>query len=245
MKKILLIGATSAIVTETARCCAADGAALYLLGRSEEKLARLAADLTVRGAASVAYAPFDGSDPTTHAELVQRAITTLGALDAVVIGHGSLPDQGAAEQHWDATHAALTTNLLSPIAFLIPLANYFQAQRRGNITVISSVAGDRGRQSNYVYGCAKGGLSTFLQGLRNRLAPHGVSVTTVKPGFVATPMTAHLTQGALFASATQVGARLYRAMQRGEPVVYTPWFWRPIMAIICTIPERIFMRLRL
>jgi short-subunit dehydrogenase len=245
MKRILLIGATSAIVTETARCWATAGAQLYLLGRSEEKLARLAADLTVRGAAEVAYASFDAAAPETHAELIERAIATLGHLDAVLIGHGTLPEQQEAEQHWDATHAALTTNLLSPIAFLTPLANYFQGQRGGNITVISSVAGDRGRQSNYVYGAAKGGLSIFLQGLRNRLAAHGVSVTTVKPGFVATPMTAHLKQGVLFAAAPTVGPRIYRAMQRGELVVYTPWFWRAIMGIICSIPERIFMRLRL
>jgi short-subunit dehydrogenase len=163
----------------------------------------------------------------------------------VLIAHGDLPDQVDCQRTYEKTESALRSNLLSPIAFLTWLANYFEARRKGNITVIGSVAGDRGRQSNYVYGTAKGGLATFLQGLRNRLAPAGVSVTTIKPGFVDTPMTQHLPKGPLFAEAHTVGQRIHKAMLRGESVVYTPWFWRFIMAIILHIPEAIFKKMRL
>jgi short-subunit dehydrogenase len=135
--------------------------------------------------------------------------------------------------------------LLSPIACLTWLANYFETRGKGNITVITSVAGDRGRQSNYIYGAAKGGLSIFLQGLRNRLAPKGVSVTTIKPGFIDTPMTAHIKKGPLFASPETVGKRIHQAMLKGESVVYTPFFWRFIMLIIQHIPEFIFKKMKL
>ena len=111
--------------------------------------------------------------------------------------------------------------------------------------MISSVAGDRGRQSNYIYGSAKGGLSVFLEGFRNRMYHLGVNVTTIKPGFVDTPMTSHIKKGPLFAQAPAVAARIHLAMKRGESVVYTPWFWRGIMLIIKAIPEQIFKRLKL
>jgi decaprenylphospho-beta-D-erythro-pentofuranosid-2-ulose 2-reductase len=245
MKRVVIVGATSAIATETARSFAAEGAALFLIARNKEKLERLAADLQVRGASRVSTTAFNASDTHTHAQLLENAAQTLGEIDAALIAHGDLPDQKKCESSWEATEEALRTNLESPIAFLTWLGNYFESRKQGNITVISSVAGDRGRQSNYLYGSAKGGLSTFLQGLRNRLAPLGVSVTTVKPGFVDTPMTQHLPKGPLFASAATVGSRVHKAMQRGETVVYTPFFWRFIMLIIQHIPECIFKKLKL
>jgi short-subunit dehydrogenase len=245
MKKILIVGATSAIATETARCFAREGSMMHLVARDEEKLQRLAADLRVRGAQHVSTGTFDALSPSSHAEVVRNAVQQLQEIDAVLIGHGTLPSQERCLTDWSCSEEALTVNLLSPVALLTELATYFEMRKRGNITVISSVAGDRGRQSNYVYGAAKGGLSIFLQGLRNRLAHHEVSVTTVKPGFVDTPMTAHLNKGPLFASAERVGARIHKAMRRGESVVYTPWFWRIIMGIIILIPECIFKRLRL
>jgi short-subunit dehydrogenase len=245
MKRVLIIGATSAITTEAARCFARDGAALHLVGRDQEKLNRLKSDLEVRGAERVSIGIFDALLPGSHAQVIHEAIAKLGELDGVLIGHGSLPDQSSCQNDWTSCEEAVTINLISPIALLTELANYFERKRSGNIAVISSVAGDRGRQSNYVYGAAKGGLSIFLQGLRNRLAPCGVSVTTIKPGFVDTPMTAHLSKGPLFASAEQVGARIHKAMERGESVVYTPWFWRFIMGVIVLVPERIFKKLKL
>jgi decaprenylphospho-beta-D-erythro-pentofuranosid-2-ulose 2-reductase len=245
MKKVLIIGATSAIATEVARRYAQSGAALSLLGRNQGRLDGLAHDLSVRGASSVHTATFDALDLASHERLLEQVLHELGEIDCVLLAHGDLPDQKACQTSFTSTEAAFQVNALSPIAFLTWLANYFEARKSGNITVISSVAGDRGRQSNYVYGAAKGCLTTFLQGLRNRLAHAGVSVTTVKPGFVDTPMTQHLPKGPLFASATTVGARIHRAMERGESVVYTPFFWRFIMLIIQHIPEAIFKKLRM
>ena len=245
MKKIVIIGATSAMAAETARIFAVEGASLFLIGRDKEKLERLAGDLRVRNAAQVHTHTFDAHDLQSHDKLMEQAFHTLGEIDAALIAYGELPNQQACEQSWHTTERSLVTNFMSPVVFLTWLANYFQARRRGNITVISSVAGDRGRQSNYVYGAAKGGLTTFLQGLRNRLAHHGVSVTTIKPGFVDTPMTAAMKKGPLFASAESVGKRIHRAMTRGESVVYAPGFWRLIMLVILHIPECIFKKLKL
>jgi short-subunit dehydrogenase len=190
-------------------------------------------------------AVFNARDLASHDQLLEGAFHSLGEIDAALIAHGDLPEQKECERSWTDTERAFTTNLLSPLACLTWLANYFETRGKGNITVISSVAGDRGRQSNYVYGAAKGGLSTFLQGLRNRLAPKGVSVTTVKPGFIDTPMTAHIKKGPLFASPEAVGKRVHQAMLKGEAVVYTPFFWRFIMLIILHIPEFIFKRMKL
>ena len=245
MKKIMIIGATSAIATEVARACAKSGATLFLFARNQERLEIIANDLRVRGASSVHTATFDAHDLDSHQRRLEQAVEILGDLDAVLIAHGDLPDQAKCQESYHDTERSLRTNLLSPIAFLTWLANYFEKRRAGNITVIASVAGDRGRQSNYIYGAAKGGLATYLQGLRNRLSFAGVSVTTIKPGFVDTPMTQHLPKGPLFAGAGVVGKRIYRAMLRGESVVYTPWFWRLIMLIIQHIPEAIFKKLRL
>ena len=245
MEKIAIFGATSAIATETARLFARDGATLALIARDVDKLERLAEDLKVRGARDVMVLPFDAKDVDGHGEMVKSTISTLQGLDRVLIAHGSLPDQPACEESWAATEEAFIVNMLSPIRLVSELAVYFEEQGRGNITVISSVAGDRGRKSNYVYGTSKGALSTFLQGVRNRLAKKGVSVTTIKPGFVDTPMTGHIPKTKLFASAEAVGARIYKAMKAGEDVVYTPLIWFAIMTIITSIPERIFKRLSL
>jgi decaprenylphospho-beta-D-erythro-pentofuranosid-2-ulose 2-reductase len=243
--KVLIVGATSAIAYETAKLFAKERAELFLVGRSPEKLAAVQDDLRVRGAKRVEMFPLDLIDLDRHQELIDTAIAALGELDAVLIAHGTLSDQKACEQSAEKTIAELTVNCLSHISLLTILASYFEQRRRGCIAVISSVAGDRGRQSNYVYGTAKGALNVFLQGLRNRLYKAGVSVVTIKPGFVDTPMTAVLKKNALFANPATVGRAIYRAMKRGADVVYMPWFWFFIMAIIRNIPEPIFKRLKL
>jgi short-subunit dehydrogenase len=134
-------------------------------------------------------------------------------------------------------------NCTSVISLLILLANYFEPRKRGCIAVISSVAGDRGRKANYLYGAAKAAVTVFLGGLRGRLAKSGVSVITIKPGFVDTPMTASMRKGLLFASPRKVGEGIYHAMLKGKEVVYLPWFWRPIMLVVKSIPEPIFKKL--
>jgi short-subunit dehydrogenase len=239
------VGATSAIAEATARLFAAEGDRLCLAGRSGARLAAIADDLRVRGAAQVETVRLDANDFAQHDFAISRAAETMGGLDMVLIAHGTLPDQKTCQDSVDVTLGALTTNALSVIAFLTVIANRFERQGSGTIAVISSVAGDRGRQSNYVYGTAKGAVSIFAQGLRNRLTRSGVQVVTIKPGFVDTPMTAAFKKGALWATPGAVAKRIHRAMVRGEDIVYVPWFWRWIMIVIKGVPESIFKRARL
>jgi short-subunit dehydrogenase len=241
--KIAIIGATSAIAHEAARCFASDGAELFLVARSEEKLKAVSDDLVVHGAKQVETFLLDLSDLSRHQELFDKAVITLNGLDMLLIAHGTLGNQRKSEMSVEETLKELTTNFTSVVSLLTIAGNYFEQQKRGCIAVISSVAGDRGRQSNYVYGTAKGGVSVFLQGLRNRLAKSGVKVVTIKPGFVDTPMTAAVKKGPLFAKPAVVGRGVYEAMKQGKDVVYLPFFWRPIMLIVKSIPESIFKRL--
>src|SRR5215467_13056020 len=196
----------------------------------------MAEDLRVRGAAQVETIALDANEMPRHESALAQAERALGGLDTVLIAHGTLPDQQACQSSVEATIEAFTTNTLSAISLLTLIANRFEQQRTGTIAVISSVAGDRGRQSNYVYGTAKSALSTFTQGLRNRLSRSGVSVVTIKPGFVDTPMTAAFKKGALWATPQAVARSIHRAMTKGQDIVYTPWFWRWIMAIIRAVP---------
>lgn len=242
---VLVVGATSAIAREAARAFAESGARLYLTGRSASRLADIAEDLRVRGAEHVETALLDVTDPARCEAVARAADASLGGLDAALVAHGTLPDQPACERSVARALEALDVNLTSTVALLTVLANLFEERRRGSIAVITSVAGDRGRRGNYVYGAAKGGLSIFLQGLRARLHASGVTVVTIKPGFVDTPMTAALRKNALFADARDVGRVVHRAMLDRRDVVYVPWFWRPVMAVVRTIPEGLFKRLKL
>lgn len=243
--KILIVGATSAIAAATARLFAESGHDLFLAARDPDKLDATADDLRVRGAGQVKTATLDVLDYDRHEAILKSAIDALGGLDSVLLAHGTLPDQAACEQSFDETRRELEINALSSISLLTLVANYFEAEGAGQIAVISSVAGDRGRQSNYVYGAAKGALSTFLQGLRNRLYKSGVHVLTIKPGFVDTPMTAGFEKGPLWASPEQVARGIVRALEKETDVTYLPWFWRYIMLVIKLIPERLFKRLSL
>ena len=245
MKKILIVGATSAIAEATARLWAKQGNQLYLLGRNTERLASISADLKIRGASDVQYAILDANDFVRHGTTLDTAVAALGGLDTVLIAHGTLGDQAACEQDFNITLQELNTNAISVISLLTHIANRLEVQKQGTIAVISSVAGDRGRQSNYVYGTAKGALSIFLQGLRNRLYKSGVQVLTVKPGFVDTPMTASFKKGALWATPDAIASSIYSAIERRRDVIYAPFFWFWIMAIIKLIPERIFKNLKL
>lgn len=239
------MGATSAIAQATARLLAARGDSLYLTARRKETLAAIAADLRVRGAPQVAFEVLDANDLSSHAAMLTRATRALGGLDTVLIAHGTLSDQKACEASADLTVHELTTNGISTVALLTLIAERFEQQKAGTIAVISSVAGDRGRASNYVYGSAKALVTAFLSGLRQRLSKSGVAVITIKPGFVDTPMTAAFPKSGLWAKPEGVAGGIVRAMDRSSPVVYLPFFWRPIMMIIRSIPERIFSRIKL
>jgi short-subunit dehydrogenase len=243
---ILIVGATSAMAHESAKCFAAAGAPRFLLvGRDAQKLAVVAADLRARGATHVDLLECDLANTGACEELAAKATAALGKIDVALVAHGVLGVQAEAQASYAASEALLRVNFLSYVAILTALANVFEAQRSGVIAAISSVAGDRGRQSNYVYGAAKAGLSAFLGGLRNRLAKSGVHVVTIKPGFVASPMTAHLQQGALFVPASRAGQDIHRAVVKRRNTAYVPFFWCYIMLIIKAIPEFVFKRLKL
>ncbi len=242
-RRVLIVGATSAIAQETAKEFAADGDSLFLVARDADKLQVVANDLRVRGATQVEIAVLNLTDTGKHPALLVNATELLGGLDVALIAHGTLSDQKACQQSYALTEQELRTNFLSVVSLLTLLANQFETERHGTIAVISSVAGDRGRGSNYVYGAAKAGVTAFMSGLRNRLADTGVTVITLKPGMVDTPMTAHLEKGLLFAPAEAVGRGVYRAIVTGREVVYLPWFWWIIMTVLRHVPEFIFKKL--
>lgn len=245
MRKILILGANSAIAQATARLLVQQGDRVFLAGRNPQRLAAVASDLEVLGRKPVPSMALDLNAVDRHEELLDAAERALGGLDGVLLAQGELGKQELAQKDYAVTLSLLETNLLAPISLLTRLANRFEARRAGTIAVISSVAGDRGRMSNYVYGTAKGGLSIFLSGLRNRLFHAGVHVVTIKPGFVDTPMTAEFKKGPLWATPEKVARGIVRAMDRRRDVVYLPGFWRMIMFVICSVPERVFKGLRL
>jgi decaprenylphospho-beta-D-erythro-pentofuranosid-2-ulose 2-reductase len=245
MKRILIMGATSAIAEATARRFAARGDALFLVGRNALRLQAIADDLKLRGAQMAQTYPLDACEMDRYPNMLDAAAAQMGGIDAALIAHGTLSDQAACQASIDLLMQEFATNALSVMALCTHLANRFQAQSHGVIAVISSVAGDRGRQSNYVYGAAKAAVTAFTSGLRQRLYPRGVSVVTIKPGFVATPMTASFKKGILWASPDAVARSIERAMDRGTAVVYAPWFWRPIMWVVTSVPEFMFRRLKI
>ena len=245
MKNILIIGATSAIAEATARIFAEKKNNLYLLARNQERLQTLASDLEVRGASQVHFKQLDVQDTDQIEVSLQQAVEVFPDIDIVLIAHGTLPNQSDCQSDFDLCYRELNTNMISTLHMLTWLANYFEARGKGTIVTISSVAGDRGRQSNYVYGAAKGAVSLFMQGLRNRLASKSIDVITIKPGFVDTPMTADFDKGLLWAKPDDIARGIIKAIEKGRNEVYLPWFWWGIMAIIKSIPENIFKKLSL
>ena len=244
MKRILIIGATSAIAEATARLFAARSDALFLVARDATRLEQIAADLGVRGATRVATATLDVTDFDRHVEILDMAERDLGGIDTVLIAHGTLSDQKECEQSAAALRREFDVNATSVMALLTHVANRFESRRNGTIAVFSSVAGDRGRSSNYVYGSAKAAVSAFLSGLRQRMYRCGVKVVTIKPGFVDTPMTRSFAKGPLWATPAAIAPRIVAAIDAGKATVYVPAWWRLIMAVIGALPEWLFVRLR-
>jgi short-subunit dehydrogenase len=244
-QRVLALGATSSIAQATLRLLAERQATFFLVGRNPQKLAAVRDDLLTRGAAAATAFVADLDRSEAHPAMMTYAVGALGGLDVAFVAHGVLGDQAEAEKDYAAAEAILQTNFLSAVSLVTWLANYFEAERRGTIAVVSSVAGDRGRKSNYVYGASKGGLNIFLDGVRNRIDRAGVQVLTIKPGFVATPMTAHLKKNALFAEPGQVARHIVRAIDKRKDVVYTPPFWGLIMLAVRSVPRRIFKKMNL
>ena len=244
-RKVLILGATSGIAEATARIWARQGANIFLVGRNAARVEAVAADLKTRGAAYVDSAIVNLDDIEDHPALLAKAITSLGGLDVAYLAVGILGEQLRAEQ--DANHALhiAHTNYTVPVSLLTWLSNFCVRQGFGTLAVISSVAGERGRKSNYVYGSSKAGLTAFLAGLRNRVDREGVHVLTVKPGPVKTAMTTGMKGSEKFADPGVVAGQIAAAVDKRKDVLYTPIIWAPIMLVIRAIPERIFKKLNL
>lgn len=245
MKKILVIGATSAIAEHCARIWATRGDALYLVARNEERLQSIAADLMLRGAVQADTYCTDLNESKRHLFLLDAAEAKLGGIDIVLIAHGTLSDQKACEQSVEETLAEIKTNALSTISLLTIIANRFETRKAGTIAVISSVAGERGRASNYVYGSAKAMITAFTSGLRQRLYQSNVSVVTIKPGFVDTPMTAAFKKGLMWSKPSLVAKNICTAIDTKNDMVYVPFYWNLIMLIIKSLPEKLFKKIKI
>lgn len=245
MKKIFVFGATSQIVQECLKKYANDKAMFYLVARDLSKLEIVSNDLKARGASEVYTNTCDALDYKHHSEVISDGYDKLGKFDIALIGHGTLPDNEKIRKNNLEAVREFEINCNSYISICSVLSDYFEKQKYGTIAVITSVAGDRGRQSNFIYGASKGAVSLYLQGLRNRLFEFGVNVLTIKPGMVLTPMTSHLPKSPLMAKPELVGKLIYQSIEAKKDIVYIPGFWRLIMFIIRNIPESIFKKLKL
>ena len=244
-KAVLFIGATSSIAKALAHQMAEGGTALHLAARDGFEVERMAKDIGIRYQVPVSWSTFEAFDYGTHGEFFHKAIEDLGCLDGVVVSLGELGDQEKAQMDFDHAQRIIHSNYTGVVSVLEIVANYLKQQGSGFIIGISSVAGDRGRGSNYIYGSAKGALSLFLSGLRNRLSKSGVQVMTVKPGFVDTKMTFGKPGMFLVASPESVATAVIKALEKKKNLVYVPWFWFWIMLIIRLIPEWLFKKLSL
>ena len=244
-KKILVLGATSGIAEATCRIWAGQGARLFLVARNADKLAAVAADLRTRGASYVDTAVADLDDTAQHPSLLAHAVNSLTGMDVAYLAHGILGEQPQAERDFNHAAQILHTNFMAPVSLLTWLANYCVQRHAGVLAVISSVAGDRGRKSNYLYGSSKAGLSAFLGGLRNRVDREGVTVLTIKPGPVKTAMTTGMKGSEKFADVNAVAKSIVAAIDARKDTLYVPFQWQPIMFVIRNIPESIFKKLNL
>lgn len=248
MKRVVIVGATSRIAECCARRWVSGEAKLFLIARDQERLQLLRADLGVRGEhpENLGTTGFDALDYGNYASLVEKANEFLGGIDVVLIAHGTLPEQPACEKDLDKARSALEVNGLSAVLLAEAFAMRMAPTGHGTIAVIGSVAGDRGRRSNYVYGAAKALIHRYLEGMRHRLAPCGLRIVTIKPGPTDTPMTANYKQpGARLADPDDVAKCIVNGINAGRTMIYAPGVWRWIMLIIRHIPERVFMKMSL
>lgn len=246
-KSILILGATSSIAQALAKQLAEQGAHVHVAGRNLPEIERIASDLSVRYQYQSNAHSFSATDFKSHETLLTQVESQNGkhGLDGLVIVFGELGDQEEAQTEFEKAKNIIDSNYTGAVSVLTHAANYFEKQGNGFIIGIASVAGDRGRQSNYIYGSAKGALALFLQGLRNRLSKSGVQVLTVKPGFVDTKMTYGRKGMFLVASPEAVAKDIIKGLKSNKQVLYVPWFWQWIMLIIKTIPEPIFMKMKM
>jgi short-subunit dehydrogenase len=241
MGNVLIFGATSAIAAEVARLYAARGDRLFLVGRDPEKLSSL---VTSIGDRVVGHESCDLNELESNAGRVRQAIDALGGLDIALIAHGYLGDQVRSETEFEHARQVLSTNYLSALSLLMPLANFFESQGRGHLAAITSVAGERGRPRNYTYGSAKGGLTKYLQGMRSRMYRTDVWIHNLKLGPVDTPMTVDHEKHALFGEKKRVARGIVKATDSRRHVTYLPRVWALVMFVVRIVPEPIFQRFK-
>lgn len=246
-RTIVIVGATSSIAEHCARLWIASGpSTLHLIARDLPKAERIAADLRVRNPATTIHCTsMDFVDPGSI-EATIRSIAAAGPIDIALVAHGSLPDQSACEADLRAGAEALTINGVSPVLVAEALVRAMLAAGRGRLALIGSVAGDRGRKSNYVYGAAKGLMERYAEGLQHRLAGSAVTVTLVKPGPTDTPMTTHLkAAGGRLADVVDVARAIVDGVASGKPVIYAPAKWALIMLVIRNLPRFVFHKINI
>ncbi len=242
---LLVLGANSLIAQAAASNFAEAGHEIIFAGRNKDELSKLANDFNIRYKVNCRAEFFDALDYQSHKKFLQDTLAKTPELNYVLIAFGYLGTQEKTQSDFTEAHKTIDTNYTGAVSICELVAAEFESQKKGNIAIISSVAGDRGRQSNYMYGSAKAGLTAYSSGLRSRLNKSGVNVLTVKPGFVATPMTFGMPLPKLLvASPQKVGKDVYKAMIKNKSVIYTPFYWRFIMAIVKSIPEFIFKKLK-
>ncbi len=241
MARVVIFGATSAIAAEVSVRYAARGDSLHLVGRNEDKLAALVRRLAPARPEST---PADFDDLEGNESLVAYVLEELGGADIALVAHGLLGDQEESERDFSEAERMIRTNFTSVVSLLVPLANHFEHQRSGRLGVITSVAGERGRPRNYTYGACKGALNVYLQGVRSRLHPAGVSVTTLKLGPVDTPMTEGHAKHRLFARPARVARDIVADLDAGRAETFVPRVWGAIMPVVRHTPEALFQKLK-
>jgi decaprenylphospho-beta-D-erythro-pentofuranosid-2-ulose 2-reductase len=242
---VIVLGATSAIAEATARLYAGEGAELLLVGRHVARLDAIAGDLRLRGAARVETATCDLTEIADVVSALAGFVATLGGIDHLLLAYGVLGDQRELERDPVTARASFAVNFTSAAAWTLAAADVLERQGHGSLVVLGSVAGDRGRRANFVYGGAKAGLAVLVEGIAHRFAGSGPRAVIVKPGPVISPMTEGFAdrKGLMWATPETVASIVRRAADRGRPVIYAPWFWRWIMLIIRALPTPIFNRL--
>jgi len=244
-KRIIILGVASAIAEATARIWAAQGARLFIVARDKGRLDTIAADLKTRGAVEVTAVAIDCAKANTALEL-DAMVKALGGLDVLLLAYGTLGEQKRLEADPEAVRDLIQTNFTSAVAWCLSASAVLERQRSGTLVVIGSVAGDRGRRSNFIYGACKGGLARLVEGIAHKLAPIGARAVIIKPGFIDTPMTAAFEKkGLLWAKPDVVAGLIVKAAERGGPVVYAPAFWRWIMLVIHHLPTFLFNKLNI
>jgi decaprenylphospho-beta-D-erythro-pentofuranosid-2-ulose 2-reductase len=242
-QRVMVFGATSAICHEVLKLYALEEASFFLVGRNSEKLSAIGDDLTARGGVIAGTASYDFNEWQRHAACVKEGQECLGDIDIAIVSHGTLPDQQECEVSSAAVSDCMNDNFTSTAIIVQACANQLSLQGNGTLAVVSSVAGDRGRKSNYVYGAAKAGIDTLLQGLQGRFSGSAVNVVNIKPGMVISPMTADMKHGAIWSTPEAIAPSIYRAIAGGRKVCYVPGYWRLIMLVIRCLPTSILAKL--